>query len=78
MNEKYCGFKDQAWEGEAREWRLGNILLQRCRARMTKHSSRARSAGGMDPVWRQVCSPLLGCDNCLNKKALMGLSHKLN
>ena len=49
MNEKYCGFKDQAWEGEAREWRLGNILLQRCRASMTKRSSRARRCWGDRP-----------------------------
>ena len=59
MNEKYCGFKDQAWEGESCERTLGGILWQRCSASMTKQSNRAQGAGGTHPVWRWVCSSLL-------------------
>ena len=40
---------------------IGNILLQRCRARMTKHRQQSTEvrAKGLDPIWSQVCSSLL-------------------
>ena len=37
---------------------IGNILLQRCRASVTKHRKQSTKvrAKGIDPIWSQVCS----------------------
>ena len=37
---------------------IGNILLQRCRASMTKHRQQSTNVR-IDPLWSQVCSSLL-------------------
>ena len=40
---------------------IGNILLQRCKASMTKHGPQSTwvRAKEIDPIWSQVCSCVL-------------------
>ena len=64
MNEKCYAFKGQAGKQSLEKGLLyqfqaiGNILLQRCRASMTKHRQKGTKvrAKRRGPIWKQVCS----------------------
>ena len=61
--ENYYTFKGQSPENDVSYifQALGNILLQKCRASMTKlrQQSTGIRAKETDPIWSQVCSSLL-------------------